>query len=72
MGKNISKLLLSLVLLTYAVVYASMRKGPYLIYPGNNTEMQVLWQLTGSGPSTIEWGLDEYTGIISTRIRYKI
>ncbi|HUW19455.1 MAG TPA: metallophosphoesterase [Sedimentisphaerales bacterium] len=35
-----------------------IRKGPYLIYPGNNTEMMVLWQLDGTQSCTLEWGLD--------------
>jgi hypothetical protein len=34
------------------------RKAPYLIYNGNNTEMQVLWQLYVSQTCTIEWGTD--------------
>jgi len=33
-------------------------KAPYLIWPGENTEMRVLWQLTDSAPCVIEWGLD--------------
>jgi hypothetical protein len=37
---------------------ASIRKGPYLIYPGNNTEMMVLWQLDGTDTCTLEWGTD--------------
>ena len=34
------------------------RKGPYLVYPGTNTEMTVLWQTrrTPKAGSTIEWG----------------
>jgi predicted phosphodiesterase len=34
------------------------RKGPYLVYPGTNTEMTVLWQArrTPKAGSTIEWG----------------
>ncbi|MFH1313961.1 MAG: metallophosphoesterase [Candidatus Eisenbacteria bacterium] len=35
-----------------------MRKGPYLIYPGTNTEMQVLWQLTAAETCSLEWGTD--------------
>jgi hypothetical protein len=35
-----------------------MRKQPYLIYPGNPTQMQVLWQLTDVATSTLEWGAD--------------
>ncbi len=34
------------------------RKAPNLIYSGNNTEMQVLWQLYFSHTCTIEWGTD--------------
>lgn len=35
-----------------------VRKGPYLIYPGNNTEMMVLWQLDAPQPLTLRWGRD--------------
>jgi hypothetical protein len=35
-----------------------MRKQPYLIYPGDPTQMKVLWQLTATQTSTIEWGTD--------------
>ena len=35
-----------------------MRKAPYLIYPGNNTQMKVLWQLNSTATSTIDWGID--------------
>jgi hypothetical protein len=34
------------------------RKAPYLIYTGNNTEIQILWQLTSTDTCTIEWGTD--------------
>jgi len=37
---------------------ATVRKGPYLIYPGTNTEMMVLWQLDGPQSCFLEWGLD--------------
>ena len=33
-------------------------KRPYLIYPGDPTRMQVLWQLTATATSTVQWGLD--------------
>lgn len=33
-------------------------KGPYLIYPGNNTQMTVLWQLSSTIGCTLAWGLD--------------
>jgi len=35
-----------------------LEKGPYLIYPGVNTKMQVLWQVTNTQSCTIEWGSD--------------
>ena len=35
---------------------AAMRKGPYLIYPGNNTQMQVLWQLGAAETCSLAWG----------------
>jgi len=35
-----------------------LRKGPYLMYQGNNTQMTVLWQLDGSVTCTLAWGLD--------------
>jgi hypothetical protein len=41
---------------------AAMRKGPYLYYPGDNTEMTVLWQLHEEPEPvvcTLEWGTDE-------------
>lgn len=34
------------------------RKGPYLIFEGDNTKMRVLWQLVEDVPSIIKWGLD--------------
>jgi PKD repeat protein len=36
------------------------RKAPYLIYNGDNTQMQVLWQLISTNTSTIEWGTDTF------------
>jgi len=36
----------------------AVRKGPYLIYPGNNTQMTVLWQLDSTSTCTLAWGLD--------------
>ncbi|UCC98214.1 MAG: PD40 domain-containing protein [Phycisphaerales bacterium] len=36
----------------------SVQKGPYLIYPGDNTQMMVLWQMNGPEPHTLRWGQD--------------
>ena len=35
-----------------------MRKAPYLLYPGTNTEMQVIWQLDSTSTCLLEWGSD--------------
>ncbi len=37
---------------------AGLRKSPYLIYNGNNTQMTVLWQTKVPGTSTLSWGID--------------
>ena len=39
-------------------VAVAVRKGPYLIYPGKNTEMMVLWQLEAPQSLTLRWGRD--------------
>jgi hypothetical protein len=36
------------------------RKAPYLIYPGVNTEMMILWQLHSTFSCTLEWGTDTF------------
>jgi hypothetical protein len=41
-----------------SILTISTRKGPYLIYPGNPTQMTVLWQLDSTATCTIEWGDD--------------
>ncbi len=33
-------------------------KAPYVIFPGDATQMKVLWQLTATATSTIDWGTD--------------
>ncbi len=45
-----------------------LKKGPYLIYTGANTEMQVLWQVENTQNCTVEWGLDASysTGSVQT------
>lgn len=34
----------------------TIKKGPYLIFPNANTEMTVLWQLSGTTSCTLSWG----------------
>ncbi|MHC4538507.1 MAG: phosphodiester glycosidase family protein [Planctomycetota bacterium] len=43
-------------------VATGVRKGPYLIYPGDNTQMMVLWQLNTTQECTLEWGTDTNYG----------
>ena len=39
--------------------FANIRKGPYLIFPGVNTQMTVLWQVDATTSScNIAWGTD--------------
>ncbi|MHC4086351.1 MAG: metallophosphoesterase [Planctomycetota bacterium] len=52
-------IIMSLVIcLSAGVANAAMRKGPYLLYPGVNDEMMVLWQLDTTQACTLEWGED--------------
>ncbi|UCC98251.1 MAG: metallophosphoesterase [Phycisphaerales bacterium] len=43
---------------TAEAVVVGVRKGPYLIYPGDNTQMMVLWQLDSPLDYTLRWGQD--------------
>jgi hypothetical protein len=61
----------SLVLLLFvlhSVGIAAIRKGPYLIYPKNNDQMTVLWQLDLTAVCTLAWGLDTTYSIGSTSV----
>jgi len=35
-----------------------IRKPPYLLYNGNETEMELHWQVTTTAPSFLSWGID--------------
>jgi len=41
------------------LTHVPVRKGPYLLYSGTNTEMTVLWQLEGTQECELTWGIDE-------------
>lgn len=41
-----------------SILVAHLRKGPYLIYPGQQDRMQVLWQLDSTATCALEWGTD--------------
>lgn len=65
---KITIILIGLVLLltSPSIIYSQnefetsniIRKAPYLIYNGNNTEMLVLWQLSKLDTCLIKWGFD--------------
>jgi hypothetical protein len=55
---TIAAVLLGLSFAAESAEAASLRKGPYLIYPGDNTKMTVLWQVDSTTNCTLEWGLD--------------
>ena len=48
----------SLALGIVGISHFEVLKGPYLIYPGTNTEMTVLWQLDITRSCILEWGPD--------------
>jgi calcineurin-like phosphoesterase family protein/purple acid phosphatase-like protein len=50
---------------------AVIRKGPYLLYPGINTQMTVLWQLDSTESCSLEWGQDtSYTDGSTVSVEY--
>ena len=53
-------MILALIVLALSALFAtaSIKKGPYLIYPGNNTQMTVLWQIDSSSNCALAWGSD--------------
>jgi hypothetical protein len=54
----ISLLLFFLFIISSLIYPQQMHKEPYLIYNGNQTEMQVVWQLYSTDTCRIEWGTD--------------
>ena len=44
------------LLLFSGIVNAAIKKGPYLIYPDNDSQMTVLCQLTAAGSVSVAWG----------------
>jgi hypothetical protein len=34
-------------------------KGPYLLYPADNTKMMLIWQTLSTNTCTVDWGTDE-------------
>jgi len=72
--RQLSPLIVSLVvLLTLLLIptacQAELRKEPYLIYPGQASEMWIRWQATSSATYTFEWGAtaDYEAGKLSSR-----
>ncbi len=59
--KKFSYCIFIIILYVFAIISCrpspvNIRKGPYLIYPGNNTSMTVIWQTDGTpSHSSLEW-----------------
>lgn len=50
-------------------INTSIRKGPYMYYPGNNSNaIVVLWQLKTSVPCTLKWGPDSTCSVGSETV----
>src|SRR5208337_4445649 len=65
MNNTIKKALTGLIFMlafavcsTAAFAATGVLKSPYLIYPGVNTQMEVLWQDNNTETDTISWGTD--------------
>ncbi len=67
--KKLSLLLLFLCL-TATSATAAMVKRPYMLYPGNNTQMTVLWQVSSTQTCTLEWGTTTSYGSSTTTSEY--
>lgn len=53
------KLFVLLALSGFILDAQIIQKGPYLIYPLVNTQMDVLWQISNKSACTLSWGTDE-------------
>ncbi len=58
LNRSISFFLFLIFVISGFVYPQIMRKAPYLIFNGHNTQMQVLWQLNSTDTCRIEWGSD--------------
>ncbi|KPJ61360.1 MAG: hypothetical protein AMJ46_01235 [Latescibacteria bacterium DG_63] len=57
----------SLLMLVVGSACAGLvRKAPHLIYPDDNTQMQLVWQLYSTATCTVQWGLDTLYSLGST------
>ncbi len=57
-SSSFSAFLFLLFIISNLVFPQLTRKAPYLIYNGNETEMQVIWQLYSTDTCRIDWGTD--------------
>ena len=66
-----SLIFLLIIFTVSSIANAAIVKHPYLIYPGTNTEMTVLWQLDSTRTCTLEWGTStSYSGGSTTTTEY--
>ena len=63
---NRLSLVLALCLTAFSIGCAGMRKGPYLIPTGDNTEMAIHWQLRRTDTCLLEWEADKGYSMGST------
>ncbi len=59
--RSVGALLLFFICSTPAL--AAIKKGPYLVYEGQNTSMDVLWQTDVTESNVIRWGTDTSYGL---------
>jgi len=64
--RNSFSLALTVFLIAFSIGCAEMRKGPYLIPTGDNTQMTINWQLSQTQTCLLEWGDDEGYSLGST------
>jgi len=57
-GRRLSGFLVLLILWAGEGSAQNVRKGPYLIFPGDNTRMRVLWQDDRTSVDHFRWGPD--------------
>lgn len=62
-----TKFLILLALSGVLLNAQTISKGPYLIYPLVNTQMDVLWQMSAPATCTLSWGTDETYSTGSTQ-----
>jgi len=61
---------LIIVFITAVIAFPAVKKGPYLLWNGNNTTMTVLWQFDSTQTDSIEWGATTAYGSSAATAEY--